>query len=61
MTRTVIALVIAVTLSVLIARTDMPGRRFVEVSLWFAFFVPPLSMTLGWILLLDPSNGVVNT
>ncbi len=59
-TRTVIALLIAVTLSVLIARTDMPGRRFVEVSLWFAFFVPPLSMTLGWILLLDPSNGVVN-
>ena len=60
-TRTVIGLVIAVTLSLLIARTDMPGRRFVEVSLWVAFFVPPLSLTLGWILLLDPSNGVVNT
>lgn len=60
-TRTLIALVIATVLSLLIARTDMPGRRFVEVSLWFAFFVPPLSMTLGWILLLDPSNGVINT
>jgi iron(III) transport system permease protein len=60
-TRTAIALVIATVLSLLIARTDMPGRRFVEVALWFAFFVPPLSMTLGWILLLDPSNGVINT
>jgi iron(III) transport system permease protein len=60
-TRTLIAVVIATALSVLIARTDMPGRRIVEVSLWFAFFIPPLSMTLGWIVLLDPSNGVVNT
>jgi iron(III) transport system permease protein len=59
-TRTAIALVIAVTLSLLIARTDMPGRKFVEVSLWFAFFVPSLSMTLGWILMLDPSNGLIN-
>lgn len=60
-TRTLIALVIAIALSLLIARTDMPGRRVVEVSLWFAFFIPPLSMTLGWIVLLDPANGVVNT
>lgn len=60
-TRTLIAVVIATALSILIARTDMPGRRIVEVSLWFAFFIPPLSMTLGWIVLLDPSNGVVNT
>jgi iron(III) transport system permease protein len=60
-TRTLIAAVIATTLSVLIARTDMPGRRLVEVALWFAFFIPPLSMTLGWMLLLDPSNGVINT
>jgi iron(III) transport system permease protein len=60
-TRTLIAVVIATALSLLIARTDMPGRRVVEVSLWFAFFIPPLSMTLGWIVLLDPSNGVVNT
>lgn len=60
-TRTAIALVIATTLAVLIARTDMPGRRLVEVALWFGFFIPPLSMTLGWILLLDPGSGVVNT
>lgn len=60
-TRVLIALVISVTLSLLIARTDMPGRKFVEVSLWFAFFIPSLSLTLGWILLLDPNNGVINS
>jgi iron(III) transport system permease protein len=61
LTRTVVAVVIATVLSLLIARTDMPGRRVVEVALWFAFFIPALSMTLGWIVLLDSSNGVVNT
>ena len=55
-----IAVVIAMVLSWLIGRTDMPGGKFVEVLLWLAFFVPSLSVTLGWILLLDPSNGAVN-
>lgn len=59
--RTLIAVVIATTLALLIARTDMPGRRAIEGALWFAFFVPSLSMTLGWIVALDPSNGFVNT
>ena len=59
--RTLIAVVIATGLALLIARTDMPGRRAVEGALWFAFFVPSLSMTLGWIVALDPSNGFVNT
>lgn len=59
--RTLIAVVIATALALLIARTDLPGRRAIEGSLWFAFFVPSLSMTLGWIVALDPSNGFVNT
>jgi iron(III) transport system permease protein len=55
-----IAVVIATVLSWLIARTDMPGGRYIEVMLWAAFFVPSLSVTLGWILLLDPANGAIN-
>jgi iron(III) transport system permease protein len=55
-----IALTIATILSWLIARTDMPGARVVEVLLWLAFFVPSLAVTLGWILLLDPLNGALN-
>lgn len=58
--RVPIALAIATLLSWLIARTDMPGARVVEVLLWLAFFVPSLSVTLGWILLLDPANGAIN-
>ncbi|MFF5297129.1 ABC transporter permease [Paractinoplanes globisporus] len=58
--RVLIGLVIATVLSWLIARTDLPGAKVVEVAFWFAFFIPSLSMTLGWILLLDPATGVVN-
>ena len=28
--------------------------------LWLGFFLPLLPMTLGWILLLDPSYGIIN-
>jgi iron(III) transport system permease protein len=55
-----IGLVIATALAWLITRTDMKLRRLFEVLLWLAFFVPPLSMTLGWIVVFDPSTGVFN-
>ncbi|MEV0035944.1 iron ABC transporter permease [Streptomyces sp. NPDC050804] len=58
--RVLLGMVIATVVSWLIARTDMPGGKVIEVFLWFSFFIPSLSMTLGWILLLDPANGVVN-
>lgn len=58
--RVLIGMVIATVISWLIARTDMPGAKIIEVFLWFSFFIPSLSMTLGWILLLDPANGVAN-
>lgn len=44
----------------LLARTNMPGRRPIEVGFTLAFFIPPLPLTLGWIGLLDPLYGVVN-
>lgn len=58
--RVLLGVVIATVISWLIARTDMPGGRVIEVFLWLAFFIPSLSVTLGWILLLDPANGAVN-
>lgn len=58
--RVLIGMVIATVISWLIARTDMPGGKIIEVFLWFSFFIPSLSITLGWILLLDPANGVLN-
>ncbi|MCW2695226.1 MAG: iron transporter permease [Modestobacter sp.] len=60
LTRTLIAVVIASILAWLIARTDMPGGHVAEILFYLAFFVPSISMTLGWILVLDPSTGVLN-
>jgi iron(III) transport system permease protein len=59
--RTVIALPIALLLTWLIARTDMPGRGTIEMLCWLSIFAPALPMTYGWILLLDPQFGLINT
>ena len=55
-----IAVVAGIMFAWLIARTDMPGGSTLEFLFWIAFFVPALPLTLGWILLLDPENGLVN-
>jgi iron(III) transport system permease protein len=41
-------------------RVQIPGRNALELLLWIAFFLPLLPVTLGWMLLLDPDNGLVN-
>ena len=55
-----IALVIGVVLSWLIARTDLPWKKGLEFMFWISFFLPPLPVALGWILLLDGKFGLVN-
>jgi iron(III) transport system permease protein len=59
--RQVLALPLAILVAWLLARTDLPGRRWIEFAFWAAFFLPPLTVTLSWILLLDPEYGLVNT
>ena len=59
-TREGIALVIGVMLAWLIARTDLPLRGWLEFVFWVAFFLPPLPVAIGWILLLDQQFGLVN-
>jgi iron(III) transport system permease protein len=59
-TRMAIAITLALFFAWIVTRTDMPCKEFVETSLWLGFFLPILPMTLGWILLLDPSFGIVN-
>src|SRR5262245_15045339 len=56
-----ISLPAALFISWLLARTDMPFNRGLEFMFWIAFFLPALPVTLGWILLLDPSYGLVNS
>ena len=58
--RVPIALVIGFVLSWLLVRVDFPGAKFVEMSIWLAFFLPALPMTMGWVLLLDKDYGLLN-
>jgi iron(III) transport system permease protein len=59
-TRVAITTVLSVFFAWVITRTDTPGKGFIEFMLWLGFFLPLLPMTLGWILLLDPSYGIAN-
>ncbi len=59
-TRTFIGLFAAFLVAWLLVRVRIPGRNFIEFSLWMAWFLPPLSVTIGWIALLDPHHGLIN-
>jgi iron(III) transport system permease protein len=59
--RQLISLPLAVLIAWLIARTNLPGRDWIEVAFWAAFFLPSLTVTLSWILMLDPDYGLINT
>ena len=54
------ALPIAILVSWILARTDLPWRHGFEFMFWISFFLPTLSILLGWILCLDPEYGVFN-
>jgi len=58
--RTLISFPIAILIAWLIARTDMPGRTWLEFMFWILYFLPTLPVTLGWILVLDPDYGFLN-
>jgi iron(III) transport system permease protein len=59
-TRQVIALPIAIGIAWLIARTDLPWGKWFEFGFWLSFFLPTLTVTLSWILVLDPDYGLFN-
>lgn len=59
-TRVFFAFIVAVAISWSLVRIQIPGRRFVEISLWFAFFLPPVPIAMAWILLLHKDYGLVN-
>jgi iron(III) transport system permease protein len=54
-------MILSVLFAWLIARTDMPGGKFIESVCWIAYFVPDFPLVLAWILLLDPNFGFLNT
>ncbi|HET9915935.1 MAG TPA: iron ABC transporter permease [Candidatus Binatia bacterium] len=59
--RLIPAMIVSVLFAWLIARTDMPGGKFIESVCWIAYFVPDFPLVLAWILLLDPNFGFLNS
>ena len=55
--RQLISLPLAVLIAWLIARTNLPGRDWIEIGFWAAFFLPSLTVTLSWILCSIPTTG----
>lgn len=60
LTRQSISFPLAVFLAWLIARTNLPCRNGLEFMFWLSFFLPTLSVTIGWMLLLDAQTGILN-
>ena len=59
--RTPLAILIAFFIAWYLARNDVFGKRTIMFTLWLGFFLPILPATLGWILLLDPNYGIINS
>jgi iron(III) transport system permease protein len=55
-----ISITVSVVIAWIIARTNLPGRSWIEFSFWIVFFMPTLPLVQSWILLFDPYVGVVN-
>jgi iron(III) transport system permease protein len=55
-----LAMVLALGIAWLTERTDLPARGTIHALMYSWMAVPPLVMAFGWILLLNPNNGVVN-
>lgn len=58
--RQAISIIVGVLIAWVLARTDLPGRRWFEFAFWIAVFMPVLTITLSWILVFDSYNGLAN-
>lgn len=50
----------AILLAWVVGRTDLPMRSAIEFLLWLSFFLPSLTVVMGWITLIDSSAGLIN-
>ncbi len=56
-----IALPTGIFISWLLARTNILCANLFEFGFWLSFFMPGLACTFGWMLMLDPSTGLLNS
>ena len=57
----VVALPTGIFISWLLARTNIFFANALEFGFWISFFLPGLATTFGWMLMLDPSTGLINS
>jgi iron(III) transport system permease protein len=57
----VLALPFGIFISWLLARTNILFPNALEFGFWISFFLPGLATTFGWMLMLDPSTGLINS
>lgn len=56
----VISWPIAILLAWIIGRTDIPAKNAIEFLFWLSFFLPSLTVVMGWVTLIDPTAGLLN-
>jgi iron(III) transport system permease protein len=55
-----LSLVFALTLAWITIRTNAPCRRLFELTAIIPNILPPILVAISWVLLLNPSNGLIN-
>jgi iron(III) transport system permease protein len=58
--KTIPSVVLAVLLAWILARTDTPYRRTLEVLVTLPFFIPPILTAMAWGMLGNPQVGLLN-
>src|SRR5947208_6489206 len=58
---TLLAVIIGLTFSWVVVRTDTPCKRFIAAVSMIPLFVPPLVAAVAWSILASPKTGLLNT
>ncbi len=56
----ILSCAVATPLAWLVARTDLPGRRFIRVLVTASFVTPPFLGAIAWEMLAAPNSGMIN-
>ena len=58
--KTIPSLLTAILLAWIVARTDTPARRTLEILITLPFFIPPILTAMAWGMLGNPQVGALN-
>lgn len=58
---TIVSVILGFSLAWIVSRTDVPGRSFFETMNLVPFFLSPYVGALGWIFLIAPYSGLLQT